>query len=798
MDPEATHYSALGVKEDADMLEIQQAYNERVEKLHPEAVDEHLDAMERIGQAYEVLTDPTKRAAYDDRRHTNGRAEAALTAPGGGQDLSELTEVAKNVAKQAVEAPSNLLTNETLVKLTTVLTKTIGGGATFEEFIGTAGMATSAAVVLATSESKSPFDEENKKDIARLQEDREFALAKQLAQRLHQFVAGDEDAFVQKTREEALRLSRLPFGVPLLHRIGYMYEHSAAPFLGNIVGEWFRNMTHRFGTQAGAYSSYVSLGLIKYDFDHSGEDGAMKIAEIVKFLEERMGWTISSAWNLIVKDLEDTLRDVCRTVLQEPGVTAPILVRRAQALHRMGVIFQEVERPPAEFDPSAEQLQASADLTSQRLGTVEAKVSDSARQGADALSEDAHPTSCRHGSCCNRQCCRTCPSGDAVGYADGKAAGPTCCGGLERSGRCGQLLQRCQDNAEPTAQTARDQVIQPAADAVKQHAQPLADTVSKQGIRPAVQAVQEGANRAAEVANKSVIQPAADAIQQGAQPLADQVKEQGIRPAKEVAQKLEAAQALKQQVLDPGAQAAQSQARPLAEKAAMQVIDPTVQAVQESQVLSDIFAGANIEGETVEDPYLWYFTTIYEAFSSIFGRVLVAHYWSMKPDDVYCEELVEKFLGAMGALLADNVLQMSLASQVLHIMNCGTAVDLTERLDALKISRDELPELNVGEVFDKTTLDELKSAAPERVSLKDNFSWLYERHVSYRGKDWDYVHPDLEEAAKLKFGSFQADDEEHTPPPAQADDEGFDPQPAIERLATPNFGFAASSRSGWT
>ncbi len=55
-----------------------------------------------------------------------------------------------------------------------------------------------------------------------------------------------------------------------------------------------------------------------------------------------MGWTISSAWNLIVKDLEDTLRSVCKAVLQEPGVTASILVRRAQALHRMGVIFQEV------------------------------------------------------------------------------------------------------------------------------------------------------------------------------------------------------------------------------------------------------------------------------------------------------------------------------------------------------------------------------------------------------------------------------------------------------------------------
>jgi hypothetical protein len=51
-------------------------------------------------------------------------------------------------------------------------------------------------------------------------QDREYALAKQLAGRLHQFVAGDEEGFLQATRDEAARLARLPFGVPILHRIG--------------------------------------------------------------------------------------------------------------------------------------------------------------------------------------------------------------------------------------------------------------------------------------------------------------------------------------------------------------------------------------------------------------------------------------------------------------------------------------------------------------------------------------------------------------------------------------------------
>jgi DnaJ-class molecular chaperone len=40
-------------------------------QLHPESDDNAVDVMERLGQAYEVLTDPSKRSAYDDRRYSH-------------------------------------------------------------------------------------------------------------------------------------------------------------------------------------------------------------------------------------------------------------------------------------------------------------------------------------------------------------------------------------------------------------------------------------------------------------------------------------------------------------------------------------------------------------------------------------------------------------------------------------------------------------------------------------------------------------------------------------------------------
>lgn len=61
--------------------------------------------------------------------------------------------------------------------------------------------------------------------LLRCEQEREYGLAKILAQRLHQYVAGDEEGFVTSTGELAQRLARLPFGVPLLHRIGYGPRH---------------------------------------------------------------------------------------------------------------------------------------------------------------------------------------------------------------------------------------------------------------------------------------------------------------------------------------------------------------------------------------------------------------------------------------------------------------------------------------------------------------------------------------------------------------------------------------------
>ncbi len=78
------YYETLGVDRSADAEEIKRAYRRLARKYHPD-VSKESDAETRfkqVGEAYEVLKDPEKRAAYD-RLGANWRAGQEFTPPPG-------------------------------------------------------------------------------------------------------------------------------------------------------------------------------------------------------------------------------------------------------------------------------------------------------------------------------------------------------------------------------------------------------------------------------------------------------------------------------------------------------------------------------------------------------------------------------------------------------------------------------------------------------------------------------------------------------------------------------------------
>jgi DnaJ-class molecular chaperone len=61
----ADHYKTLGVRRRADQQEIKDQYRFLSKKYHPDKKDGNADRFKELANAYEVLSDPVRRAFYD-------------------------------------------------------------------------------------------------------------------------------------------------------------------------------------------------------------------------------------------------------------------------------------------------------------------------------------------------------------------------------------------------------------------------------------------------------------------------------------------------------------------------------------------------------------------------------------------------------------------------------------------------------------------------------------------------------------------------------------------------------------
>ena len=174
---EKEYYDILGVKEEASDTEINKAYYQKARIVHPDKDHGDPEAAAKdfhaLGEAYQVLSDPEKREAYDKL----GK---------GGVMMDSMVDP-------------------------TVLFGMMFGNEIFENYVGQLTLLSSPPVDFDPDLPPEVQKPKLEKIMKALQEEREEKLIKILTDRLEPFVNGQTDDFLESAELETQRLSQAAF-----------------------------------------------------------------------------------------------------------------------------------------------------------------------------------------------------------------------------------------------------------------------------------------------------------------------------------------------------------------------------------------------------------------------------------------------------------------------------------------------------------------------------------------------------------------------------------------------------------
>ena len=313
-------YDVLGVPTDATTAQIKKAYYVKARESHPDrnTGDPNAHArFQKIGEAYQVLSDDQLRANYDK----------------GGKDGVE------GVPKMDSSALFTMLF----------------GSEKFDSYLGELQLASQMQAQSNADESKGMFDVTNHPRLLALrQKKREIKCAVKLIELLKTYVdskGANAETFKVAIKLEAQELATTPFGATLVHAIGVSYFEYAATESNSVdnltIG--MQQTGRNIGTKYNIASKSIGAAVAAQKASKLKEAGLKNRTELTQTTEAKVHNAMEEAqmnifqvmWNVTELDIRSTLLHVCSRVTHDHSVDKDVRALRLQGIKLIGEVFVE-------------------------------------------------------------------------------------------------------------------------------------------------------------------------------------------------------------------------------------------------------------------------------------------------------------------------------------------------------------------------------------------------------------------------------------------------------------------------